>query len=58
MGQSRETALCGWGQKPGCAVAGSNGFCSSVSGSLEHPLIEGTEEGLGHPHAATAFGSG
>lgn len=56
VGESWETAQCGCEQEPGCALAGSNGFCSSVSGSLEHHLIEGTGEGLGHPHAATAFG--
>lgn len=52
-----DSSVCGFEHEPD-RVAGSNGFCSSVSGSLEHPLIEGSEEGLGHPHTATAFGSG
>lgn len=36
----------------------SNGFCNSVSGSLEHHLIECTDEGLGNPRTVLAFSSG
>lgn len=56
-----------WGDSTVCGLSAmslvvllsrSNGFCGSVSSSLEHHLIECTEEGLGNPQTVLAFSSG
>lgn len=53
-----DSTACGLGAM-GLVVAllRSNGFGGSVSGSLEHPLIECREEGPGNPRTVLAFGS-